>query len=92
MTTKKDTRLAAQTDLNREFVAPRGEEWKWFFAVLIVFTLVGADPLIIEQLPLGGLSMVGAVVIFGCQTFDNLILCVPDGLVANAQLVGDRSA
>jgi hypothetical protein len=40
MTTKKDTRLTEQTDLNRESVAPRGEEWKWFFAVLIVFTLI----------------------------------------------------
>jgi hypothetical protein len=40
MTAKKDTRLTAQTDLNREFVASRGEEWEWFFGVLIVFTLI----------------------------------------------------
>jgi hypothetical protein len=26
--------------MNREFDVPRGEEWEWFFAALIVFTTI----------------------------------------------------
>jgi hypothetical protein len=40
MIPRKDSTLAEQADLNREFAPPRDQEWQSFFAALIVFTFI----------------------------------------------------
>jgi hypothetical protein len=40
---RQDTRPASHTDLNREFVTPKGTtQWSWFFAALIAFTIISS--------------------------------------------------
>jgi hypothetical protein len=41
MIPKRTTKPATHTDLNYEFEAPKRPEWKWFFAALIAFMMIG---------------------------------------------------
>jgi hypothetical protein len=40
MISKRATKPATHADLNREFESPKLSEWNWFFAALIVFTII----------------------------------------------------
>jgi hypothetical protein len=40
MISKRATKPATHTDLNREFESRERMEWSWFFAALIAFTII----------------------------------------------------